>query len=301
MNDFSLLDELTDCARKNNLPVYRLSMYKGGDIRESEIIPAPDCCAIYSVSKNFITTACGMCIDDRRMTYDTTVWEMFAAEKPFMNPLWREVTLEIVLSQTVGCGGMFLDIDCQDAFSWGEDDWLDAVLKRPFLHRPGEVFDYSDANFYIASRMVAKASGMTASALLSRRLFERMKMQGWAWSCCPMGHAVGGSGLYLRCRDMAKLGALYMNYGIWDGERILSEEFCRRATSPISHPSDDTDYGLSFWLPKQKSGGKCSFRGSGMNNQTIWANRNSGYVIAWQAFDPQGKINGKFEAILNSR
>mgnify|MGYP000015289290 CR=1 FL=1 len=39
------------------------------------------------------------------------------------------------------------------------------------------------------------------------RLFEKMKMQGWAWSCCPMGHAVGGSGLYLRCRDMAKFGA----------------------------------------------------------------------------------------------
>jgi CubicO group peptidase (beta-lactamase class C family) len=294
--DFELLDELAACAAEKKYPIYRLAMYKDGELRERELIPAPECVALYSVSKNFITAACGMAIDDGAISYDTTVWELFHEKKPYLNEIWKKVTLETVLSQTTGQGGMFLDIDCGDAFSW-EADWLDSVLKIPFAAEPGERFAYTDSNFYIASRMLSASIGMTASEFLSHRLFERMKMQGWAWACCPMGYAVGGSGLYLRCRDMAKFGAMMLSHGEFEGERYLSEDFCRRALSPISHPDENTDYGLSFWLPKGEK--KCAFRCSGMNNQVIWGSKNDGFAIAWQAYDPSGSADREFTGILN--
>ena len=112
-----------------------------------------------------------------------------------------------------------------------------------------------------------------------------------------MGHAVGGSGLYLRCRDMAKFGAMILSCGIFEGERYLSEDFCRRATSPISHPNDGTDYGLSFWLPKHEK--NCAFRCSGMNNQAIWASKSGKFTVAWQAYDPTGSADADFNKILN--
>ena len=298
MKDFTLLSELAECARSNRLPVYRIAMYKDGEIREEEIIPTTECVALYSVSKNFITTGCGMCISDGILSLDDTVWDYFHKDKPFLDPLWKDVTLERVLSQTTGTGGMFLDIDCDDVFSWGEGDWLDFVLKRPFVHNPGEVFDYTDSNFYIAARFIAKATGMSACTYISERFFYNLKMQGWAWSCCPEGHPIGGSGLYLRCRDMTKLGALYMNDGAWEGEQIISPEFAKRAVSPISHPNDDCDYGLSFWLPKHEP--LCSFRGSGMNNQAIWVSKSESVSVAWQAYDPRGEMGDKFDRILNS-
>ena len=124
-----------------------------------------------------------------------------------------------------------------------------------------------------------------------------MKMQGWAWSCCPMGHAVGGSGLYLKCRDMAKFGAMILSGGVFEGERYLSEDFCRRATSPVSHPNDGTDYGLSFWLPKHEK--NCAFRCSGMNNQAVWASKSGNFTVAWQAYDPTGSADADFNKILN--
>ena len=174
-NEFELLDELAACAKDKHYPIYRIAMYKDGRLEERELIPAPECIALYSVSKNYITAGCGMAIDEGFLTYDTTVWDLFRAEKPYLDERWKCVTLETVLSQTTGCGGMFLDIDCDDAFSWGESDWLDAVLKKPFIHEPNTVFDYTDSNFYIASRMLAEATGKRANEYLSHRLFEKMK------------------------------------------------------------------------------------------------------------------------------
>lgn len=288
MVDFSLLDELASLAQREKMPVYRIAMYYNDEIREREVIPANIVNCIYSVSKNFITTAAGMCIDDGLLRYDTTVWELFHEDYPDMNPLWKEVTAERAMSQTVGIGGMFLDIDCQNAFSWG-DDWLKAVLDQPFVTKPGEAFAYSDSNFYLVSRMVAKVTGRPAQELLQKRLFGPLKMQGWAWSTCPDGHAVGGSGLYCRTADLAKLGAVYLNGGELFGVRVVSEEFVRHATTPISKRNSDTGYGLSFWLPKNDPHGV--IRGSGMLGQVIWIDPEDRFVLAWHAVDPEGEVN----------
>lgn len=172
-NEFELLDELAAAAKEKHYPIYRIAMYMDGRLEERELIPAPECVALYSVSKNYITAGCGMAIDEGFLTYDTTVWDLFRAEKPYLDERWKCVTLETVLSQTTGCGGMFLDIDCDDAFSWGESDWLDAVLKKPFIHKPNTVFDYTDSNFYIASRMLAKATGKRANEYLSTGCLRR--------------------------------------------------------------------------------------------------------------------------------
>lgn len=297
--DFSVLDKLARRAEEEQLPVYRIAVWIDGEIREHEVNPANDCNDIYSVSKNYITTACGFCIDDGVMDYSTTVWDLFHDERD-LNPLWKEVTLERVLSQTVGIDGMFLDIDTEDAFAWEEEDWLDRVLNHPFVYAPGEKFAYSDSNFYLASRMAAKASGRYAEEILNERLFVPMKMQGWAWSKCPCGHVMGGTGLYIRTRDMAKLGALYLNGGIYEGKRILSEEFCHHATHAVSHPNEGSDYGLSFWIPTGASNprGKDVFRGSGMYQQSFCVDRDEGFVAAWQAHDRKGRVNGALTDVL---
>lgn len=297
MRDFALLDKLAELAKEKRYPMYRMAMYCDGEIREKVIAPSSVCHDIYSVSKNFITTACGICIDEGWMDYDTTVWDLFHDERPEMNPLWKDVTAEIVMSQTVGIRGMFLDIDTEDAFSWPEADWLDRVLNHPFVYRPGEKFAYSDSNFYLVSRMVAKAAGRPAQDLLAERLFLPLKMQGWAWATCPRGHAMGGTGLFIRTVDMAKLGALYMDGGVYDGVRVLSESFAWRATHPISHPNDHEDYGLSFWLPKGDLHGV--FRGSGAFNQGIWTDPTDRFVLAWHAFDDDGTM-GDFRDKIRS-
>ena len=107
-NEFELLDELAAAAKEKHYPIYRIAMYMDGRLEERELIPAPECIALYSVSKNYITAGCGMAIDEGFLTYDTTVWDLFHSEKPYLDESWKCVTLETVLSQTTGCGNLHL-------------------------------------------------------------------------------------------------------------------------------------------------------------------------------------------------
>jgi CubicO group peptidase (beta-lactamase class C family) len=78
-------------------------------------------------------------------------------------------------------------------------------------------------------------------------------------------------------RDFAKLGELYRNGGIWEGRRIVSEEWVRRSTSvnsPVREPSRpivgdqpvDLGYGYQWWLPAGTRGEFCAM---GVLNQLV--------------------------------
>lgn len=52
---------------------------------------------------------------------------------------------------------------------------------------------YSDSNYYLASRIAAKAAGERLQDFLARELFLPLGFQGWAWAVCPYGHAMGAT------------------------------------------------------------------------------------------------------------
>ena len=162
--DFTILDKLAQRAADDQLPAYRISVWIDGEIREKVITPANDCNDIYSVSKNYITTACGFCIDDGYMDYSTTVWDLFHDERD-LAPQWKDVTLEMVLSQTIGISGMFLDIDTEDVTLYPAEDYLSLVFSHPLAHMPGIHEQYSDAAYYLASRVIVRAQGSRRTAL----------------------------------------------------------------------------------------------------------------------------------------
>jgi CubicO group peptidase (beta-lactamase class C family) len=89
-----------------------------------------------------------------------------------------------------------------------------------------------------------------------------------AWETDPDGVAFGGSGLYLDITEMMKLGILYLNKGVWNGERVLSENWVNLASSKHIFTGNDTPwhshYGYQFWLIGQQEG---AFRADGMYAQ----------------------------------
>lgn len=287
-----LIDELYEMARDLNAPIFRLAVYEDGNLQEREILVANDCNNIYSVSKNFTATAVGILFDRGVISPDTKVRELYEPQNKELwkgiDERWHDITVAEILTQVTGYKGMFLDMDCDNIFLYGTEDFLTKALTTPFVTNPGEKFAYSDANYYLLSRVVAAAAGETLQSFAAREIFRPMEIQGWSWSTCPHGHAMGATRLFVKNMDMMKFGRLYLDKGEIYGRRILSEDFVKTATSPLVYKDEKTAYGYSFWKSNPKA---AAFHCGGMYCQRIFVDPDRNLVVTWQAYDKEKKSN----------
>ncbi len=183
----------------------------------------------YSVAKVFTVTAIGMCVDRGLLKTTDRILEVLDIALPHgCDEKWREVTIHTLLKHCWGLGKSgLLDIDADNASLYPSEDYLSMVLETPLPKEQEADFCYSDAAYYLLSLAVEKVSGQTLFAFLREPLMGVMRFGEYAWSCCPKGHTMGATGLFLRCEDMVKPGVLYLNGGLWQGKRIISEEWCR--------------------------------------------------------------------------
>lgn len=180
----------------------------------------------YSVTKAFIVTAVGLLFDDGLLTPDRHVCDFL----PVPEGRWREVTLHHLLTHRPGAQDDFLDIDTMDVRSWQTDEYLDIAFAHPLPHEPGTYDRYTDGAFYVLSRVVSAVAGQTADQLLQKRVLQPLNFGETAWSRCPKGHPIGATGLYAQAQDVVKLGWLYLNGGVYEGKRLLSETWTNMVT-----------------------------------------------------------------------
>lgn len=100
-------------------------------------------------------------------------------------------------------------------------DWLSFVLGRPMAQAPGARFNYNSGNSQLLSGVLTKLSGRSASDFARERLFEPLGITDIVWRQDPQGLAMGGFGLSMHPRDMAKIGYLYLHKGVWQGRQLL--------------------------------------------------------------------------------
>jgi CubicO group peptidase (beta-lactamase class C family) len=84
-----------------------------------------------------------------------------------------------------------------------------------------------------------------------RELFNKLGMYNTIWGTDATGTFVGSSFLYATARDYARFGMLYLNDGVWQGERILPEGWVAYSTTPTP-AAPQGQYGAHFWLNRGK-------------------------------------------------
>ncbi len=220
------LNKLKDFLTEKGENIYQISEFCIGKEAEMlELQPCNACNNIYSVSKVFTVTAIGILVDRGLLSTDETVADILREELPEnYNRYWDKTTVDMLIRHRIGLSMGALDIDIMDASEF-DSDYLKEVTTLPWECPPDTERRYTDGAFYIASRIVAKRSGMPLQLFLWENLFLPLQYKEVSWSCCPKGHALGATGLYIRSDDMVKLGAVYLQNGMWKGKRILSQEW----------------------------------------------------------------------------
>ncbi len=259
-----------------NLNLYDLALYSDGRIQSHCFCPCNRCNNSYSVAKAFTMTAVGLLWEQNKLSVNDRFWDLFAQQLPEnIDPAWKLVTLEHALTHRIGFGQGILDIDVEDTTRYPTQDFLRYLFSTPLQHRPGETRVYTDGAFYLLSRAVSLIAGEKMDELLSRRILQPMRFREVAWSRDPQQYPIGATGLYISAEDMVKLGALYLQDGVYDGQRLLSSEWVRLALAREYEFHSVTANGLI---------GK-----GGMYGQGLYFSPQHGFAIAWHAHQPDGR------------
>lgn len=126
---------------------------------------------------------------------------------------------------------------------------------KPLIHEPGSVWYYSSGTTNLLARSLAgvlEGAGLDAHAFPREALFDPVGASSAVFEVDSAGGFIGSSYLYMTARDWARLGALYLQDGVWNGERLLPEgwaDYAARATQ-----ASNGEYGAQFWLNRDGSG-----------------------------------------------
>ncbi len=231
--------------------------------------------ASYSMCKSVVGMAVGMLIDEGKLRLEDKVLKLLESRSLLAGLRQKNLTVEQLLTMSTGVAFNELGIV-------SGDDWVSGYLQSPAKGAPGEKFEYNSMNTYILSAVVTKVTGETLTEYLRPRLWEPLGIRNVFWEACPKGITKGGWGLFITTEDAAKLGQLYLQKGVWNGKRLLSEEWVRAATEKhIETPESMGPYGYGYqvWM----GGRPGSYTFNGMLGQNVVVYPDLDMVIALNA------------------
>lgn len=152
-------------------------------------------------------------------------------------------------------------------------DWLRFVLDWPMRDGPGTRWEYISGNTILLAGVVGAATGRRLDLFAAATLFAPLHTTGENWvRGLPDGLPHAGGGLYLKPRDMAKLGVVILDQGRWQGRTIVQPEWTGLITSRVTPgvrnwAGHSFDYGYGWWITSD--GGRDVIAASGAMGQWI--------------------------------
>lgn len=162
----------------------------------------------------------------------------------------KAMTLENLLTMTHGW-------ECNDLYSLSgltdlsrSSDWIQLMIDLPIAEVPGTQFGYCNGAAFLLSAILQGQTGMSAFLFAEKNLFAPLGISDVHWPSNPQGITVGYNGLHMRPRDMAKIGYLYLNNGLWDGKRIVSSQWIKDSTRRhiTTNSGFSPGYGYQWWI-----------------------------------------------------
>jgi CubicO group peptidase (beta-lactamase class C family) len=236
---------------------------------------------IQSDSKSVFSILFGIAGDHGLLNPQQKLYDFFPEYrgKPGWEPRKDRITLGTILSMTSGfaCDDWIPETDCHQVMM-RSPDWLDFVLSQPMNHEPEEHWAYCNDCLEPLGVILAKQSGLSDQDFAKKYLFGPLGITDFKWdkSDDPKGITDIAGSIWMRPRDMAKLGQLYLQKGMWNGKRVVSEKWVEESTRPQApNPKEnhrDFEYGYLWWMKQMpfKNGTIRVFYASGLGGQYIF-------------------------------
>lgn len=165
----------------------------------------------------------------------------------------RSITLQHLLTMSSGldCNDHNPNSPAQEDKMYRTSDWLDFLLKVNMVAEPGKKYSYCTGGVVLLGAILQQASNMSIPSFAQKYLFGPLGITKVKWSpAAPKGYTDTGGHLYLRPRDMAKIGWFVHQNGMWNGKSVLSSSWFGKIKNPYHAPQG---YSYLWWYKKARN------------------------------------------------
>jgi CubicO group peptidase (beta-lactamase class C family) len=221
---------------------------------------------LYSVTKSFVATLIGIALDKGFINGTDQRIVDFFPERTFANLDQQKAAMTLEDTLTMRTGLDWQEGDPAYRAMYVSPDWVKYVLDEPMTTLPGNQFNYCSGCSHLLSAIVRQTTKMNPRDFAEQYLFKPLGITNVRWDTDAEGTPIGGWGLQLTPRDMAKLGYLYLRKGQWEGQQIVSAQWVENATRTHTETGGDLGYGYQWWTYPSLA----AYTALGRDGQTIF-------------------------------
>jgi CubicO group peptidase (beta-lactamase class C family) len=132
------------------------------------------------------------------------------------------------------------------------EDPIEFALSLDMVSEPGEEFLYNSGSTNVLGAVVQKVTGKSLLEYGNEVLFDPLDIVGGFWEQLPGGYFFASGGLYLRPRELAKIGYLFLNEGYWGSEQVITGDWIEESVKGHISTDGNTlsmahEYGYQWW------------------------------------------------------
>jgi CubicO group peptidase (beta-lactamase class C family) len=230
-----------------------------------------------SVTKSVTSILVGIALDQGKIqSVDEKMFAFFPKHAHLNNAQKDTITLKHLLTMSSGLAWNGTEVPLSDLQNdivqlFIVDDPVAHILSKPIVNTPGLTFHYSSGDTNVVGEIIQAATGQRMDIFAEKYLFAPLGISDYAWEFINDDMVFASGDLQLRPRDMAKLGQLYLNGGVWEGKRIVSEAWIAESTQKHMTLSTTSGYGYLWWLDTYRVGSTAvdAFSAEGWGGQRI--------------------------------
>ena len=211
-----------------------------------------------------------------------------------VDPRLHEATLEDLLTMRSGIEWHETDRPFDETNTTlqleGSQDWIQFTLDQPMDAAPGEKWVYSSGGSHLMSGIIKHTTGLYATEYAEQRLFGPLGITDYHWKLTPKGYPDTEGGLYLEAEQLAKIGYLYLQNGVWEDQRILPENWAEMATRKHVEQVNNLGWGYGFQWWRLDRGDIHVWAGLGFGGQFLIVlpqYQVIGVINSWNVFGGQ--------------
>ncbi len=290
----------------NERSVTGIVVLKDGNIAYEEYFQgtSPDDLRIsWSVAKSYLSALFGILLDEGAINSIDDQVTKYVPE--LAESAYNGATIRNVLNMA---SGVEFDEDYLDfnsdinkmgrvlALGGSMDEFSIAITGT--INTPGEKWQYVSIDTHVLGMVIRGATGRSIPDLMVEKLLTPMGLEADPIMLTDGdGVAFVLGGLNLRTRDYARLGQMYLQEGMYNGQQIVPADWVIQSTSPSAPTAlGAIQYGYQWWIPSDAKPSEYFARG--IYGQYIYVDKIAGVVIAVNAADKGFREAGSFDQNL---